>query len=250
MKTDSQFNEEKPALNYSGLRALFLNCTLKPTPEKSHTELLLKGPKTIMDKNGITTEILRPVDYNVAPGLQPDMTEHGFAVDEWPEIQQKVLEADILVIGTPIWLGEKSSVCTKVIERLYGNSSKENEKGQYLYYGRTAGCMVSGNEDGYKHCSMNILYSLQHIGYAIPPQSDAAWVGEAGPGKSYGDESDSGYTGFDNEFTQQSATFMAWNLMHMAAILKQMNGFPAYGNQSSNWKEEDKFGYPDPKSLL
>ena len=76
----------------------------------------------------------------------------------------------------------ESLVCTQVIERLYGNSSLLNEAGQYAYYGRVGGCLVTGNEDGIKHCAMNILYSLQHLGYVIPPQADAGWIGEAGPG--------------------------------------------------------------------
>ena len=92
------------------------------------------------------------------------------------------MAADILVLTTPIWLGEKSSVCTQVIERLYGNSSQLNDAGQYAYYGRVGGCLVTGNEDGVKHCAMNVLYSLQHLGYVIPPQADSGWIGEAGPG--------------------------------------------------------------------
>ena len=107
----------------------------------------------------------------IAPGVYPDMTEHGAASDDWPAIYERVEAADILVIGTPIWLGEKSSVCTRVIERLYGNSSQLNEQGQYAYYGKVGGCIVTGNEDGIKHCAMNILYSLQHLGCVDPATS-------------------------------------------------------------------------------
>lgn len=81
--------------------------------------------------------------------------------------------SQILVIGSPIWLGEKSSTCTKVVERLYGFSGVLNDAGQYAYYGRVGGCLITGNEDGIKHCSMSILYALQHIGCVIPPQADA-----------------------------------------------------------------------------
>ena len=102
------------------------------------------------------------------------------------------MAADILVLGMPIWLGEKSSVATKVIERLYGNSHLLNDAGQYAYYGRVGGCLVTGNEDGVKHCAMNTLYSLQHLGYTIPPQADSGWIGEAGPGPSYLDEGSGG----------------------------------------------------------
>ena len=160
--------------DFSDLRALFLNCTLKRSPEMSHTQGLIDISKAIMEKNGISVEVLRPVDYSIAYGVWPDMTEHGWQQDDWPEIFKKVNEADILVITSPIWLGEKSSVCTKTIERLYANSGDLNEHGQYAYYGRVGGCLITGNEDGAKHCSMNILYSLQHLGYVIPPQADAA----------------------------------------------------------------------------
>ncbi|HKJ46356.1 MAG TPA: NAD(P)H-dependent oxidoreductase, partial [Balneolales bacterium] len=175
------------------------------------------------------------------------MTEHGFEKDDWPEIQQKVMDADILILGSPIWLGEKSSVCSKVIERLYGYSGILNEEGQYAYYGRVGGCIITGNEDGIKHCSMGILYSLQHLGYVIPPQADAGWIGEAGPGASYGDESENGPVGFDNEFTQRNTTFMTWNLMHLARILKDAGGIPAHGNQRSQWEAGCRFDYANPE---
>src|SRR5207248_9751872 len=126
-------------------------------------------------------------DRVIASGVYPDMAEHGWERDEWPAIFDVVMGSDILVLCSPIWLGEKSSVCTKVIERLYGNSSLLNDSGQYAYYGKVGGCLITGNEDGVKHCAMNILYSLQHLGYVIPPQADAESTGEAGPGPSYPD---------------------------------------------------------------
>ena len=152
------------------------------------------------------------------------------------------MAADILVIGTPIWLGDKSSICTRAVERLYGYSSETNEKGQYIYYGRTAGCIITGNEDGIKHCAMNILYSLQHLGYVVPPQADAGWIGEAEPGPSYGDD---GKVGFDNDFTRRNTTFMAWNLMHIAAMLKEAGGFPTTGNQPGKWEAGMGFDHPN-----
>jgi multimeric flavodoxin WrbA len=186
-----------------------------------------------MKSNGISVEHLHLAAHDVPPGVYPDMTEHGWDVDEWPVIQDKVMDADILVVGTPIWLGEKSSVATMVIERLYSYSGKTNDHGQYSYYGRTGGCMVTGNEDGVKHCSMSILYGLQHIGYTIPPQADAGWIGEVGPGKSYADE---GSGGPENDFTNRNTTFMTWNLMHTARMLKDNNGIPTHGNQRSLWE--------------
>ena len=202
--------------DFSNLKAIFLNCTLKRSPELSHTQGLIDISTTIMQRNGVETKCLRPVDYNIAPGVWPDMTKHGWESDDWPNIAKEVMEADILVLGSSIWLGEKTSVCTHVIERLYSSSGELNEQGQYAYYGRVGGCLITGNEDGAKHCSMNILYSLQHLGYAIPPQADAAWLGEAGPGPSY---LDAGSGGPENDFTNRNTTFMTWNLMHLARMI-------------------------------
>ncbi|MCO1336812.1 NAD(P)H-dependent oxidoreductase [Microbulbifer sp. OS29] len=229
--------------DFSDLKAIFLNCTLKPTPELSHTDGLITISKEIMERNSISVQVLRPVDHNIAFGVYPDMTEHGWESDEWPLIYKQVEEADILVITTPIWLGEKSSICTQVIERLYANSSDLNAKGQYAYYGRVGGCLITGNEDGAKHCAMNILYSLQHLGYVIPPQADAAWVGEAGPGPSY---LDPGSGGPQNDFTNRNTTFMTWNLMHLARVIKNTGGIPAHGNQRSEWDAGCKPDFPNP----
>ncbi|BBM03444.1 flavodoxin family protein [Microbulbifer sp. GL-2] len=229
--------------DFSDLKAVFLNCTLKPTPELSHTDGLVAISREIMQRNGISVQVLRPVDHDIAFGVYPDMTEHGWESDDWPQIFKQVIEANILILTTPVWLGEKSSICTQVIERLYANSSELNDKGQYAYYGRVGGCLVTGNEDGAKHCSMNILYSLQHLGYVIPPQADAAWVGEAGPGPSY---LDPGSGGPQNDFTNRNTSFMTWNLMHMARMIKGAGGIPAHGNQRSRWDAGCKPDFPNP----
>ncbi len=229
--------------DFSDLKALFLNCTLKKSPELSHTDGLIRIARAILEKNGVAVEALRPVDHDIAFGVYPDMTEQGWDKDDWPEIYKKVEAADILVITTPIWLGEKSSVCTQVIERLYANSHILNAEGQYAYYGRVGGCLVTGNEDGAKHCAMNVLYSLQHLGYVIPPQADAAWLGEAGPGPSY---LDPGSGGPENDFTNRNTTFMTWNLLHLARMMKDAGGIPAHGNQRSKWEAGCRFDYPNP----
>jgi len=230
--------------DYSDLKALFINCTLKRSPEVSNTEGLARRSMAIFEANGIETELVRALDHDIAVGVWPDMTEHGWERDDWPPIFDKVMGADILVLCTPIWLGEKSSVCTQVIERLYGNSHLLNEHGQYRYYGRVAGCLVTGNEDGVKHCAMNVLYSLQHLGYTIPPQADAGWIGEAGPGPSYLDP-DSG--GPENDFTNRNTTFMTWNLIHLARMLKDQGGIPVHGNQRSEWDAGCRFDHPNPE---
>lgn len=235
---------ESHDFDFSGLSAVFVNCTLKPGGVVSHTEKLMMVSKAIMDANNVKTALFRPVDFDVPPGVYPDMTEHGFKSDDWPALFKQIIQADILVMGTPIWLGEESSVCRRVIERLYGESGKLNDKGQYTYYGRTAGTIITGNEDGVKHCAMSILYALQHLGYTVPPQADAGWIGEAGPGPSYGDEGSGGET---NDFTQRNTTFMTWNLMHMARLLKHNGGFPAHGNQRDKWDAGCHFDHPNPE---
>ena len=241
-------SETAAPADFSDLRALYINCTLTRSPAASHTQTLMDRSIAVMRANGVTVESVRAVDHDIPPGVWPDMTEHGWPVDAWPELFGRVLAADILVLGTPIWLGEKSSVCTKIIERLYGCSSLLNDHGQYAYYGRVGGCLVTGNEDGIKHCAMNILYSLQHLGYTIPPQADAGWIGEAGPGPSYGDDDgQGGRVGVDNDFTNRNTAFMTWNLMHAARVLKDLGGFPAHGNQRSEWDAGCRFDYPNPE---
>jgi multimeric flavodoxin WrbA len=230
--------------DFSDLKALYINCTLKRSPEMSHTQGLADRSMEILRRQGVTVDSIRAIDRQIATGVWPDMTEHGWEHDDWPEIFEQVMAADILVITTPIWLGEKSSVCTQIIERLYGNSHLLNSDGQYAYYGRVGGCLVTGNEDGVKHCAMNILYSLQHLGYVIPPQADAGWIGEAGPGPSY---LDPGSGGPDNDFTNRNTTFMTWNLLHVARMLKDRGGMPAHGNQRSAWDAGCHFDYPNPE---
>ena len=233
----------KSKWDFSDLRAVFLNCTLKKSPELSHTEGLFRICKAIMEKNGVVVEVIRPVDYDIAFGVYDDMTKHGWDKDDWPIIYEKVRAANIVILGASIWLGEKSSVCTQVIERLYANSHLLNSEGQYADYGKVGGCLITGNEDGAKHCSMNILYSLQHLGYVIPPQADSAWLGAVGPGPSYMDE---GSGGPESDFTNRNTTFMTWNLMHMARMIKDAGGIPAHGNQRSEWDAGCRFDFLNP----
>ncbi|MFC4558443.1 flavodoxin family protein [Virgibacillus kekensis] len=203
------------------MKALLLNCTLKSGPERSNTEALMEETVKIFEQEGVATEIIRPTDYNIAFGVSDD---EGLG-DEWPELFSKVKEADILIIGTPLWLGEKSSVATQVIERLYGGSGLTNEWGQSVYYNKVGGVVVTGNEDGAKHAAQSILYGLSHIGFTIPPNVDTYWVGEAGPGKSFIDAE-----GYENDFTQQHVQFMTYNLIHFAGLLKE-NPIPVQGNK-------------------
>lgn len=230
-----------PPAMYDDLRAVYVNCTLKPSPELSHTQGLMDRSIALMRAQGVGVETIRFVDHDAATGVYPDMREHGWDTDAWPdEIWPLIEAADILVVGGPIWLGTNSSITRKLIERLYAMSGLYNDKGQYVYYGKTGGAIITGNEDGVKHAAMEILYSLQHIGFTIPPGADAGWIGPIGPGPSY---LDPGSGGPENDFTNRNTTFMTWNLLHTARLLKDAGGIPAYGNLRAAWDDGERFGY-------
>ncbi|WP_305038459.1 flavodoxin family protein [Hasllibacter sp. MH4015] len=234
--------------DFSDLKAVYFNTSLKRQSAESHTQLLLNASAGILEKNGVTVTHIHMLDHQIPPGVYPDMKEHGWAADDWPQIWEIVLEADIIVVGTPLWLGEESSLCRVLIERLYGMSGELNDKGQSIYYGKVGGCVVTGNEDGVKHAAMTIGYALSHLGVTIPPQADCGWIGEAGPGPSYGDDDgEGGKIGFGNDFTQRNTTIMSWNLMHMARLLKEAGGLPNEGNDRRAWKAGCRFDYENPE---
>jgi multimeric flavodoxin WrbA len=232
---------------FNDLRALFINTSLKRKKAESHTRLLLEASAAVMEKNGVSVEHLHLAEYDCPPGVYPDMTEYGWPVDEWPVIWKKVQAADILIVGTPLWLGEESSICRVLIERLYAMSGLLNSRGQSIYYGKVGGGVITGNEDGIKHAAMTIGFALNHLGYTIPPQADCGWIGEAGPGPSYGDEiEEGGCVGFDNDFTQRNTTIMTWNCMHLARLLKAAGGIPNEGNDRKAWEDGQRFGFENP----
>ena len=204
-----------------------------------------------MSAEGVDVELIHMLEHRIGVGMVPDTTVLGDEHDDWPEIHAKVMDAEILVLGMPIWLGMKSSVAMLAIERLYASSGERNEHGQYLYYGKTGGCVVTGNEDGVKACSMETLYALSHIGYTIPPQADCGWIGEVGPGPSYGDLADGSDVpaGYDSDFTNKNTTIMSWNLMHTAKMLKEQGGFPVGGNVADTWREFTNAEDQDPDAF-
>ncbi|MBC7592659.1 MAG: flavodoxin family protein [Kineosporiaceae bacterium] len=230
--------------DFSQLRALYFNCTLTRSPGVSNTQGLIDVSVGIMKRHNVDVEVIRAIDHDIATGIYPDMTEHGWGSDEWPAIYEKVKAANILVVAGPIWLGDNSSITKLIIERLYACSAELNDDGQSAYYGKVGGALITGNEDGIKHCTMNVLYSLQHLGCVIPPQADAGWIGEVGPGPSY---LDPGSGGPENDFTNRNTTFMTWNLMHVAAMLEAAGGIPAYGNQRPAWDKGERFDFVNPE---
>ncbi len=224
--------DEAPT-TYDDLRAVVFNGTLKRSPEPSQTDGLLAISRGLMERLGVTVTEVRTVDRQIPPGVWPDMREHGYEADDFPDIyRQHVVPADIIMIAGPIWLGDQSSMTRKVIERLYAFSGDVNAAGQWSYYGKVGAALTTGNEDGGKHVSAQVLYALQHIGLTVPPQSDAYWNGEAGPGPSYLDP-DAG--GERNAWTTRNTVFMTWNVLHLARMLKDAGGIPAFGNDTRDW---------------
>ncbi len=231
---------KKSSGQFEELSAVFLNTSLKRSDRVSHTQGLMDLSIQIMKSEGVSVENVRIADHNIPHGMLPDMTEEGYEKDDWPQIYQKLVGADILVIGSPIWMGTMSSVAKKVIERLDANSAEMNDKGQFVYYGKVGGVVVTGNEDGAKAVASDVLYALQHIGFSIPPQADAAWLGKVGPGPSYLDEEADSE---NHTFTNRNLTFMTYNMMHLAALLKSKNGYSNMGNSMEAWENGERWSF-------
>ena len=201
-----------------------------------------------MRRNGVAVETIRPAAMPIAYGVQPDMTGHG-----WPRgrLAGHLGEGEggrdpdrrhpDLARRGELGLPADDRAALRHVGLL-------NDRGQSIYYGKVGGCVITGNEDGIKHCSMSILYALGHLGYTIPPQADCGWIGEAGPGPSYGDDDGKGGgVGLDNDFTQRNTTIMTWNLMHLARMLKDAGGLPNHGNDRRAWKAGCRFDYANPE---
>jgi multimeric flavodoxin WrbA len=192
------------------LKAVLLNCTLKRSPEVSNTQALMDKVAQILQNLDVECESIRVVDYNVPFGVASDEGEG----DDWPKILEKVLAANILIMGMPIWFGVRSSVAQMVIERLDGTYNDTNDVGQYPMYNTVAGVVVTGNEDGAHDCASTTLFNLSHLGCTIPPNADTYWVGDAGPGPSF-IEAD----GWSHAYTRKTAGWMAHNVVHFARML-------------------------------
>ncbi|MBE7178687.1 MAG: flavodoxin family protein [Mucilaginibacter polytrichastri] len=201
------------------LKAIYLNCSLKKASEQSNTEALINKSLDILQTLGVSAEVIRISDYDIPAAMETD----AGGDDQWPQIFEKIKAANILVIGSPIWLGEKSSLCTKVIERIYAGSDEKNDAGQAVYYNKVGGVIVTGNEDGAKHVSAEVLYALAHVGFTIPPNVDAYWIGEAGPGPSYIE------AGQENSFTKSAIKTLSYNVWHFASMLDK-TPIPGKGN--------------------
>ena len=193
------------------LKALALNCTLKGADKgASSTGVLLSQMLDELGRHGVGGEIVRVVDRNVLPGVTSDEGDG----DGWPELRRAVLDADILLLGTPIWLGHPSSVCQRVLERLDAFLGETDEAGRMVSYGRVALVAVVGNEDGAHHATAELYQALSDVGFTIPANGVAYWVGEAMGSVDYKDLT---------ETPKKVATTVATaarNAVHVARLLK------------------------------
>lgn len=196
------------------MKALFINCTLKRSPAFSNTGALADKAAAQMRALGFDTEVIRLNDFNVLTGNSSDEGEG----DQWPQILEKIRACQVLVIATPIWMGHLASNAQKVIERLDAVfrdeqlSNKEN--GQFMPYNKVGGCLVTGNEDGAHSCAAQVLWSLQEVGFTIPPNANAYWVGKAGGEKDYVQAAGERYL-----YTNKSLRYMSSNLAWFANLL-------------------------------
>ncbi|MUO80582.1 NADPH-dependent oxidoreductase [Agrobacterium vitis] len=195
------------------LKALAFNSTLKSSAssEQSSTGRLLELIAEEFKKHGVETETIRLADHNIKPGVTSNEGEG----DDWPKIREKVLEADILLIGTPIWLGQPSSVCKRALERMDAFLEETDDQGRMVSYGKVAAVAVVGNEDGAHHVSAEVYQALNDVGFTVAANAVAYWVGEAMGSKNFVD--------FDKtpEEVETMISMLARNTAHLAGLLKQ-----------------------------
>ncbi len=192
------------------LTALVLCCTLKRSPEDSSAQLLGQRVLDALAEHGVDGEQVRVVDHPVAFGVGADEGDG----DAWPGLRAKMLAAQILVIATPIWMGQPSAVCKLVLERLDAELGETDAEGRMLTYGKVAGVAVVGNEDGAHHVSAEVYQALSDVGFTIPANGVTYWVGEAMQGTDYQDLDP------EPEKTAATTTTLAVNLAHLAGLLR------------------------------
>lgn len=166
------------------MRAVVLLCTLKPSPKPSNTEALARVLTEEWRKDGIDSEVVRLVDLNIMPGVESDMGPG----DAWPAVREKIVAADLLLVATPTWLGQQSSVCMRALERMDAMLSETKEDGRPIAFDKVAGVVVTGNEDGAHHIVGTVSQALIDIGFTVPGQSWTYWHLGPGPGPDYLEE--------------------------------------------------------------
>ncbi|MGW7428299.1 flavodoxin family protein [Streptomyces sp. NPDC054861] len=192
------------------LRAVALVCSLSPSPAPSSSQLLAEQTMAALADHGVTGKTIRIADRNVLPGIGTDMGQG----DDWPEIRDTILGADILILSTPIWLGHPSSIAQRVLERLNAEISETDDEGRMLTYGRVAGVCVVGNEDGAHKVSADLFQGLNDVGFTLAPNAVTYWVGEAMQGTDFQDLDET------PKATAATTATLAANTAHLARRLK------------------------------
>jgi multimeric flavodoxin WrbA len=200
------------------MRALGINCTLKQSPEQSNTETLAQVVLGALAKEGVETELIWALDYDIKPGVESDMGDG----DEWPGIREKILSSEILILATPTWLGQPSSIAKRVLERMDAMLSETGDDGRPVAYNRVAGFVVTGNEDGAHHVIAELAQGCFDIGFTVPGQAWTYWNKGPGPGPSY-IETDEGH-----DWSRSTGEAAAQNLLAAAQAL-HANPVPAPG---------------------
>lgn len=201
------------------LKAVAFNCTLKPSPAPSSTEILLREFLDALEEQGTTGELIRAVDFNVKPGVRSDEGEG----DDWPGLRSRVLAADIVLLGSPIWLGQPSSVSKRILERMDAFLGEKDDRGRMPSYGKVAVAVAVGNEDGAHHVAAEFQQALTEVGFTIPAGGATYWVGEAMQSRDYKDLAEK------PKVVTEWTKMLASNTAHLARLLKQENypGRPA-----------------------
>jgi multimeric flavodoxin WrbA len=192
------------------LTAIALNCTLKRGDDESSTDKLLGEVLAALAKHGVSGDIHRVANLDIAPGVTSDEGEG----DAWPALRKQILAADIVVLGTPIWLGQPSSVAKRVLERMDAFLGEADERGRMPSFGKVAVAAVVGNEDGAHHCHAEIFQALNDVGFTIPAGAGTYWVGEAMGSTDYKDLDG------PHDKTRQTTDMLASNAAHLARLLK------------------------------
>ena len=200
------------------MRALMLNCTLKPSPALSNTQALADVVVESLREKGVDTEVVRVADKRIPPGVETDLGNG----DEWPRIHELLMASDILIIATPTWLGQPSSVAKLVLERMDAMISETKDDGTYAAYNKVAGVIVTGNEDGAHHVITEVAGALIDIGFTIPGQAWTYWNMGPGPGPSYTE------TDHRHDWSEKTGRTMAANLVAAATAL-HANPLPPAG---------------------
>jgi multimeric flavodoxin WrbA len=193
------------------VRCLVLNCTLKPSPAASNTEALAREVVTALRERDVEVEVERVLDHDVRPGVSSDEGDG----DQWPLLREKVLASEILVVATPTWMGQPSSVAKRVLERMDALISETDDDGRPVAYNRVAGVVVTGNEDGAHHVIAEVNGALVDIGYTVPGQNWTYWNMGPGPGPSYTE------TEHRHEWSAKTGRAMASNLVAVATALQR-----------------------------